>query len=60
MCHAKAVYLAKINADQVAQKRMAKSPGLFLRSYQCPNCKFWHLTSKPRNFSAAVKSDPKP
>lgn len=48
MCHDKHVYLTQLAADTVAQKRVLKSPGLFLRSYQCPGCSFYHLTSKPK------------
>lgn len=45
MCHTKRIFLdatlAQIEADRLTAKHQT-----FQRTYQCPNCKFWHLTTK--------------
>lgn len=59
MCHGKRVYLARIAALAIAARNMAKKRGLELRPYQCPNCLFWHLTSKPLKGASRLNSRPR-
>lgn len=51
MCARKHVYMSEMSALTAAQKHEVslRKQGKKLRAYRCPNCKFWHLTSKERN-----------
>lgn len=45
MCAGKKVYFDKIDALVTANKRLQRGTNTnYLRAYQCPKCKFWHLT----------------
>ena len=59
MCHSKRVYLAPGTADAIAARRQARKRGLKLRSYQCPNCGFWHLTKTPLKGASRPTSRPR-
>lgn len=58
MCLAKRVFLSDIGAQIAASSGMRRKPGLKLRAYQCPNCAFWHLTSKPLKGASRPKRRP--
>lgn len=42
-CHKKRSYATKTDALTVARKQFMRR-GVTLRVYQCPNCKWFHLT----------------
>ena len=43
MCHDKRTYTDELTAKVYAPKAAVKT-GKAMRAYQCPNCRFWHLT----------------
>lgn len=45
MCHSKHVYLDEVTA-KIEVQRVLKKHGHKVTPYRCPNCRFWHLTSK--------------
>lgn len=45
-CLNKKPHLSRIDARIIAD-RMLDRKGVVLRTYKCPNCTFWHNTSKP-------------
>lgn len=45
-CHSKQRYRDRDQAKRVRQLRQKDGAG-FLRIYECPHCRGWHLTSKP-------------
>jgi hypothetical protein len=45
MCHSKQTYLDEIVA-KIEVEKVLKKYGTTVTPYRCPNCKFWHLTSK--------------
>ena len=46
MCHGKRLYLDEGTARMHLGKAERKT-GKPMRAYQCPNCRFWHLTTRP-------------
>jgi hypothetical protein len=43
-CREKVVFYTKTFAKKTA-KRLSRREGYYLRSYHCPICERWHLTS---------------
>ena len=46
VCDTKATYPSRARAEAVAHHRQRDNRTLVLRSYLCPSCGLWHLTSK--------------
>lgn len=46
MCESKRTYMDEVTALINAQKAERKA-GKPLRAYKCPNCGFYHLTTRP-------------
>lgn len=55
-CLSKRPYLTQADARRVAERAMKKR-GVPLRAYECPNCRWWHLTKRlrPANDNGGMK-----
>jgi hypothetical protein len=40
-------YPTEAEANRTGLLRMNSTMGLVLRTYRCPHCRMWHLTSSP-------------
>jgi len=57
MCLRKRAHLSRIGAE-IALNALSFKRRVALRTYRCPNCTFWHLTSKPLKGASRPKSRP--
>lgn len=58
-CRGKKAYLSKVDADRslrIVQRSRNKLESRPVRSYRCPHCRQWHLTS---NKTHAVEERPR-